>query len=434
MAGLHRKRGVVAVLGLLCALSVIFVSGFLPLSLAPVQKTVVSFLERYIGSPVTVEKAWLVPWKGVRLQGLRFATIQAGGLVTEVAAEDVFLRYRLRRVVSDRERLRRLLDRRDSARGSRASKPDGTVGGGVLSRSSMAELVKSVRAQGVDIAVHGGTRELVVARDAELRFDAQGSTLRRSTGRVRAHSLCAYGAWVVDRASARIDIDDSIVGVEDFHGRFCNGRAKGRLRFLRQRNRLEQCEVSLKHLDLREWYAATGAEKGLLEGWLDLDLTFDPAPLIPDSIAGKGRFEIRRMVADNIPLQRTLIMLLALPGLSHVEFDRVRSPLKIEGGKVFTEMEATGEPLGFSSAGWTRLDGYFSQDVSGRLSEEFVDTLSPLIRSGLAREDDGRRSFDCTVKGTYENPRLTLKHGTVRRAVRGMFRSLGGSLRGVQRD
>jgi hypothetical protein len=156
--------------------------------------------------------------------------------------------------------------------------------------------------------------------------------------------------------------------------------------------------------------------------------------LIPDSIAGTGSFEIKDMVADNIPLQRTLVMLLALPGLSHVEFDRVRSPLKVEGGKIYTQMEATGEPLAFNSDGWTRLDGYFRQEVSGLLSEEFVDTLRPIIRSGLVRQEDGRRLFECTVRGTFEDPRLTLKQGTVRRAVRSMFRSLGGSLRLNQRD
>jgi hypothetical protein len=195
------------------------------------------------------------------------------------------------------------------------------------------------------------------------------------------------------------------------------------------RSRFDSCTVTLKNVDLEKQYNSLHIGTGTLRGKLQSVFSFTPGPLREDSLFGSGTLTVNDMVADGLPMQKNLIVLLALPGLSHLEFSSVNAQFALRREKiVITRVTGTGKTLDAVSSGWINANGYFFLNITGLLTKESTDSLSEFVRNTLIPAENGRRSFECSVRGTLENPVLTLNKQLVQRAVQNAFESLQNSI------
>jgi hypothetical protein len=157
-------------------------------------------------------------------------------------------------------------------------------------------------------------------------------------------------------------------------------------------------------------------------------MDFRPSLLCVDSLKASGAIKITGVAASDLPLQKNLIVVIAVPKIATMRFSRISSDLDLKNGKIFTEnIKGEGDPMDFKADGWVDMDGRFSERVNAEFSGEFMRTLPSLFQKSLlpVEGDPDKRAFTCTASGTFKNPHVSVDQRIVNRAVGNIITEIG---------
>jgi hypothetical protein len=193
-------------------------------------------------------------------------------------------------------------------------------------------------------------------------------------------------------------------------------------------NKLDTFVISLKDLNLEEWYRSSGQGKGSLTGTVNASATLDRSMLCVDSLKGKGWVKATSIATQGSSLQKSIMMRLVIPKLESLKFHKVYSDLVVSKGKIITKnFFGKGDPLDFTADGWFGMNGRLSERVEGVFSADFSRGLPDIVRNSLlpVEKDKDKRAFKCTVTGTLDRPLLEIDQRIVNRAVNNVFDAIG---------
>lgn len=200
-------------------------------------------------------------------------------------------------------------------------------------------------------------------------------------------------------------------------------------------NRINRAHITLKKADLEKIYLTLGGEEGSLNGKCNIELDIDTSTTEFSSLEAAGSVTLSKVSADQIPLITKIALLLGMEKLSHLSFKKIKGDFNIGEGKILVDsLDGDGDPLSLSMSGWVKPeDGYFNFKMSGIFESYYEDSMSAIAWNTLIPEDDGRRSFICTVYGTPDYPTVSLDRKLMRRAAKNIFQGLKDDLKSIFR-
>jgi hypothetical protein len=247
-------------------------------------------------------------------------------------------------------------------------------------------------------------------------------------GACEADSVCLLEAWHLTRLKAGLKIRGLKVTLDNCKAECYGGRISARAGADLTRSTLDELGIAVSHVKLDQWYADEKAGPGRLTGKLDASMDFQPSMLCVDSLKASGTIKITGVAASDLPLQKNLIVVLAVPRLATMHFSKISSDLDLKNGKIFTEnIKGEGDPMDFKADGWVDMDGRFSERVNAEFSGEFMRTLPPLFQKSLlpVEGDPDKRAFTCSASGTFKNPHVSVDQRIVNRAVENIITEIG---------
>jgi len=183
--------------------------------------------------------------------------------------------------------------------------------------------------------------------------------------------------------------------------------------------------VRVDGADLNRLYSSRPRRKGTLSGRADFAVDFERSRWEPDSLAATGTFDLADVTTDTIPVLASIVVMLAVPQLSRLDFDRIRGDLALgQGVLTCKNVDGTGRPVDLESSGWIMQGGELEFEVACTFHREYADSISSLAWNALIPDDNGRRRFECTISGTFDRPRISISSQIRRRAVRNVFENI----------
>ena len=247
-------------------------------------------------------------------------------------------------------------------------------------------------------------------------------------GACEADTVSLLGAWRLIRLKAGLTVKGLAVVLDNCMAECYGGKISLKARADLARGVLEELGIVVSHVKLDQWYADEKIGPGKLSGKLDASMDFQPGMLCVDSLKARGTIKITGVAASDLPLQKNLIVVIAVPRLAAMHFSKISTDLDLKKGKIYTEnIKGEGDPMDFKADGWVDLNGYFSEHVNAEFSGEFTSTLPQLFRKSLlpVEGDPDKRAFTCTALGTFKKPQVSVDQRIVNRAVGNIITEIG---------
>ncbi len=412
--------------------------GFVPFSNKTIKNRAERLLSESLNGRFTIDKLTITLWTGATLKNVRFRSNDSSSLschFPRIAVSyhilPLFTKHLIIKNISMRkpEIVADILPQAASKK-----KPAKTFSINDLSRLLGAFPVTVLVKQ---LSIWDGKAN--VTREGDPVFDLKGiycaaklSLKRGITCETSLHiaEMKAAGKWTATKCKASLTVNGTSAALRECTASLYGGTLSLKGSAQPFEGYLNQLSVSLSGIKLDEWYRGTSTA-GELSGKLDASMDFGKSKLIADSLQGKGWLKLSNVVARATPLQKSLVLLLVIPRLSALQFDRMSIDLLLKNGKCLTRnFSGKGDPIDLTADGWVDLKGRISEKVKGVFSVDFSRDLPALVRNSLlpVEGDQDRRWFQCTVSGTMKNPQLSVDQKIVNRAVNNVFQSIGKSL------
>lgn len=415
------------VVAALFALAVIIIAGFIPYSTGMLGKKVERICESSFCDKCSIKRISLVPWTGFAIDSLVISKTDHGTVV-QATIPHIRVSYHILPLLFKFVVIKNFALVKPSFRvvvpvSPATGKRDGK-------RFSAADFQKALAGMKFAIIVRSLSIDngvCLVEQQGKPLFEAKGIDLSMRIMNVNALSLAGKigfasvrvgGLWDIRDIRATMDVNDFIVSFSNGKADFYQGKmglsgnadlAKGALGGL---------HFELSHANLQKLYEASRVGQGECTGKMDGKLDLEKSAFAPDSLTGRGSVTLSNVEVRNVPLQTNLVVLLAIPKLRDISFSRLGTDIDVRNGKLYTpNIRGDGDPLDIRSEGWVGFDGHFSEKWDGIFSKDFVGNLPPIVERSLDDAEDGRKSFKCSVTGTFKNPQVNVDQRIVNRAV-----------------
>jgi hypothetical protein len=430
----HRKlinRGIITVGTILF---IMIFAGFIPYSTGMMREKAQRICEKSFGGTCVIKRITLVPWRGFSIDSLVLSRKDIG-TEQEALIPHARLSYRivplLFRLVDiktfaiEKPHLRIVLPKSKSVpvvenEGKRPLANDFRKT--LLEGFPFSVAFRSVSIDNGDFSVERGGKPLVEAAgvDAAMKFSYDKPLLL--DGKIAVRSLRFGGLWDIVRLKAKLAVSDLNVTLSQCRGEFYGGTADASGKTDLSLGTIENFHFELSHVNLKKLYEGSRIGKGECSGELDGKIDMNESPLDPDSLNGIGKVMLSDVEAHDLPLQNSLFVFIAVPKLRDITFSRLGTDLTVKNGRIFTPyIHGEGEPLEVNADGWVGFNGQLSEKCEAVFSPDFSGGLPPVVERSLDKKDDGRRSFKCSVSGTFANPQLQVDKRIVRRVVKNVF-------------
>jgi hypothetical protein len=429
----HPKLIYRAGIGIATVLTVIIIAGFIPFSTGTVRNKVKMECERYLADNCSIKRITLVPWRGLFIDSLVLLKKDNGAeLLTTVPR--MRLSYRIMPILFGSGSKKRFevegpefhaaLPESSPAlagkkQGRRFCADDIRT---MLSEFPYSFAVRAVSIDNGDFTLYRRGKRQVEAAGVDVSMDVSFDESLLLQGKISVHCLRLNGLWNVTRLRAKLAVNDLKVALSQCKGDFYGGNVDASGGADMSAGTLENFHCELSRVNLKELYEGSRIGRGECSGRLDGKIDMGESALAPDSLKGRGNVMLSNLEVRDLPIQNSLVVFIAVPKLRDIRFSRFSADLDVRNGKINTpDIHGDGEPLSVRSDGWVGFDGYFFQRCHGVFSGDFSSGLSPIVARSLDEEEDGRRSFNCTVSGTLKNPQLNVDGKIVDRAVKNVF-------------
>ena len=422
-------------------LMVVFVLGFVPFSSPILKQKVETIIKESFAESCSIEKLTITLWAGVTVKKVQCAWRDPTGvfytcLIPEAgisyhALPLIFKQLIIKNITLEQPRFMCKLP----AQPLGADKPRGPFSidkfTDALAGFPYRVLISNITLSKARLSV---TQERSVIMDCKgvglsmkVGFD-RGLTLKGSCG---ADSVALIDAWHATDLRAGITINGPRIALNDCKADCYGGRVSFKAAADLSRSLLENASIAAAHIKLDRWYADEKAGPGRLSGKLDMSMTFEQSALDLDSLKARGTAAITNVAANDLPIQKNLLVNLAVPKLATMHFSKISSDLQLGKGKIYNEKtRGEGDPMDFAAAGRVDMKGYFSERINAEFSGDFMRTLPPFVQKSLlpVEGDPDKRAFNCSASGTFKNPHVSVDQRIVDRAVGNVIDEIGKGL------
>jgi hypothetical protein len=238
-------------------------------------------------------------------------------------------------------------------------------------------------------------------------------------GKITCKNIFFQKKWKVENFYNYFSQKDSYFTIEKCKMDFCNGKISVTAQSDLKDNLLKYLNIDIGNINLNKVYELSQINKGKIEGILNSKVKFTNCYLAYDSLKGFGNFNIANLKINDLPIQRNLLVLIAVPQLKSIVFSKISSKLEIKAKKIYMQnIEGQGEPIDLFSEGWIDFNAYFCYKIKGIFSKNLIASFHRIILNSLEDCDDGRKAFNCTVYGNFSNPHIEIDQKIQAKALR----------------
>jgi hypothetical protein len=438
---LRRRRMVTAaLLGLIGVVTLVIVAGLIPFSNTPLKTAVERLLRESLPGSLTIDNMTVTLWTGVTLKNIRYSSQDADGGTVVCSIPRVAVSYYLLPLLLKRVIIKKMYLERPELFFNAPVSPLKKASAGAVSFDAFERALETIPYTLVVREISIIDAHAVIARHGRRVAEGKGLNcwlkigLKRTLtlqGRLAVADLEVLDTWRAVKVKATFQVNGAEAVVDNFHATLYGGALTVKGSADLSAGVLHTLSLSLVDLQLDRWYRASGTAPGDLRGRMDCSLDFMESALAVDSLKGNGWTKLTDVSARNIPLQRNLFVVLVIPMLSRITFERIYADLSLKNGKLSTrQLTGKGTPLDFKGDGRIGLDGAFSGNVEGVFSGDFVRSLPPLVKNSLSpvSGDNDKRSFKCRISGTFNNPHVQIDERIRQRAVNNVFDAISTGL------
>ena len=276
------------------------------------------------------------------------------------------------------------------------------------------------RKSGAPIVANGISVECAVDRD--ITGLLQGS--------LAAGSLSVAGVQAARNLSAEFSGDTNSLTLSDCKGTALDGKVRCACSLDLDRERLSAFTLSVKNLDLGEWYRWNDSTKGYIAGRADMNMTLDSSDLLLDSLRGKGDLSIAHYSMTGFAFQKTLVTMFAFPHFARPQFDKVEADFSVQsGGRLSAKARGRGDTLTVTANGWIRRDNTLEESITCEFSKAGVRALPEFLQKTLEETKRGGLAFKCKIYGRVDNPKFEIESRQIlQKAVQNLFDNVRNNL------
>ncbi|HPA21400.1 MAG TPA: AsmA-like C-terminal region-containing protein [Verrucomicrobiae bacterium] len=408
-----------------------------------------STLTDAVGAPVDFEGLGFVPFTRVALRKLSVANPDAKGAAPLVTCRNIELGLSPTDLIHGRLRFERLgIDTpdvrlmQDAAGNYRL--PSGGGGKG-------AKTEKSPKKEGEARASAGPAQEWTIdmfqirdgriegiGKDGRRLWLAEGLKVKAKVGQSGA-GVSAKGDAEVGRAmpvkdfaltglSTPFAFEADKLSLPKLSFTCYGGSGSGMVTFDATGGRAYQATVDAGGVDASSAVAAFGADPSTISGKISLHVEVSGEASRPEALHAMGNFAIQPAKLVGNSIMKTLGAILMVPELSNSEFAAVRGQFEVRGEQIiFSDLRTEPrERLQVVATGSVGFDGQL--DLKGTLAAKSETlNLAPLLaRAGGAQSADGFTEVPFVVKGTTDNPKVSVAPSAAGSMVGGFLQKLIG--------
>jgi hypothetical protein len=391
-------------------------------------------IEKTVADSCAVQKATLSLWQGIRLEGVSLRKALGPGSSMTVQIPSLRLSVRIlpllvKHVAVQEIRIRKPNISLEMPLARPSPKKDQ---GPALALLDLAGLPVSVSIERFSVSQGSVSfkkgKSFVLCDGLDLKLALSRSPELK--GRLSLAWLEIDKKWRISNAEVPFRADLNAMEITNAKGSFCKGNMSFSGRLKTKGPTLDTLAFGLTSLSLEKVYTASGQKEGTLKGSADIRLELSQSSLAADSLRGKGFFSASRVVASGLPIQKQFWVMLFLPKLSEMRFNKVSAPMVIRNARIHTgKIEAEGDPIDVLSSGWVGIDGTLHQEVTAILAGELLTRVPMRMKTVLLPAQNNDRMLKCTVSGTFEKPVIALDEKIKARAVGQIIRTVGDGIR-----
>ena len=424
----HRKLITSALIVTASVLGIIIIAGFIPYSTAMLRDKVEKVCEKTFVDSCSIKRITLTPWLGFSIDSLKLLK-RDNGIVLQAVVPHVRLSYHIvpllfrcviiKNFACKQPKLHIVLPGPRSApkqEGKRFSVEDARQ---AISNFPFTVAVRAISIDKGDFSVdqpHG--QPLVAGTGVDISMKVTYAKTLLLAGTITGRKVCLAGLWDITDFRAKLDVQDFNVTLSNCSGDFYGGKIGASGNADLALGLLETFNFEVSHVNMKKLYDGSRIGQGECSGRLDGRLGLEKSVLVSDSLKGNGNAVLSNLNVHDLPIQKNLVVLIAIPKLKNISFPRFRTSLVVRNGKIFTpDISGDGDLLEIRSEGYVAFNGYFSEQCDGIFSRDFVGNLPSIVERSLDDAEDGKKSFKCKVSGTFKNPQVDVDQKIVHRAV-----------------
>jgi len=401
--------------------------GFQTYSDSRINSQVTSLLKQAGVDSCSMKSSRFTPWRGLVVDSLYISAPVNNELYVKSIIDTIGIRYEIKTVLKYF-----YLYRNTILHSMFASDFTFTTARKKILVSEILPLIDNIHAKGKIVTFTNRiTGETCTIEKFVLNTHTSGWFNPERKGYIESEVI-QYGKWSVHKAVTEVRVKGDSINIGLTRASFLKGYITLNAWIGVSPLRIKTLHITGDSLSIDEYCAIRKKYIGNISGIADLSMTFDNSPVIPDSLHGKGRLTMKKVLLRDLPVQRALSNLIGFPQLANTPFDSIRTMYTLQPGMQFKSvMKGTGPVLHFTSTGPIFLDGRLEQQIDGKLTKEFVETLPGIISESMERTPDNGRKFKCRIYGSIDHPKMSLSKESLQKAFMGAFDSVKKSIEEV---
>jgi hypothetical protein len=367
------------------------------------------------------------PWRGLEVDSLYFSAPMNNELYVKSSIDTLGIRYDIKTVLKYVYRYRKTILHS-------VVSGDFTIGpfNNKMLVSEILPLIDNIHAKGKNVEFTNViTHESFTIDKFILNTRTSGWINPQRNGHIESEML-QYGKWSIRKAVAELQLKGDSISVNITKASFLKGYLTLDTWIGMSPLRIKTLNIKGDSLSIDEYCAIRKKYMGNISGIADLSMSFENSPIIPDSLHGNGRLTMKKVLLRDLPVQKALVNLIGFPQLANTPFDSIRTDYTMKPGMQFKSvMKGTGPVFQFTSTGPIYVDGRLEQQIDGKLTKEFVETLPGIISESMEPTPDNGRKFKCRIYGSIDHPKMSLSKESLQKAFMGAFDSVKKSIEEV---
>ncbi len=401
--------------------------GFQTHSGTQINNQITTLLKQTGADSCSLKRTRFTPWRGLEVDSLYMSALVNNELYVKSRIDTLGIRYDIKTVLKYVYRYRKTIIQSAFSHDATIA----SVNNKVLV-SEILPLIDNIHAKGKNVEFTNRTTGETYTIDMfVLNTKTSGLFNPQRSGHIESQTL-RYGKWSLQKAVTEFQLKGDSISVNIRRASFLKGYLTLDAWIGISPLRIKALDIKGDSLSIDEYCAIRKKYMGNISGIADLSMSFENSPIIPDSLRGKGRLTMRNVLLRDLPVQKALVNLIGFPQLANTPFDSIRTDYTLQPEMQFRSvMIGAGPVLHFTSTGPIYLDGRLEQQINGKLTKEFVETLPGIISESMEKTPDNGRKFKCRIYGSIDHPKMSLSKESLQKAFMGAFDSVRKSIEEV---
>ncbi len=271
-----------------------------------------------------------------------------------------------------------------------------------------------------------GERERPLARIDQLDLASAltwtGGALS-GTGRTTIETINVADSLFVRRLDTPLAFTAADITLAPLSGKLADGTLSGSLTVRLRGGLRYAATLQVKDADVEKLLQEAHARHRVITGRLQTQATLEGTGGLP-TLVGRGRAEIRGGRLVDVPIMRTLEVLLQVPGLRDLKFDECRVDFTVADQVLQTPaIRIASRDLEITGKGAVSLStATLNHEMTLALPMDIVRRAPREVRAAFRERPDGWMLVDFRLWGRYDEPKTDLQDKLMKGMTEGLLR------------